>query len=97
MPACEKCWEDAGGDSERYRELLVERKDNPCTPEEHAGRNAKICPDCERRTVHQYAYRCVICGVVGELVDTRCWPFALAHKREYVEGGGDVSGGVRGH
>lgn len=41
---CEKCWGDAyfryrfvdsgKSQSEHYRELLEERKDNPCTPEE---------------------------------------------------------------
>lgn len=45
--ACEKCWGDAyfrwrfvdGGksQSEHYRELLEERKDAPCTPDEQAG------------------------------------------------------------
>jgi hypothetical protein len=46
--ACEKCWGDAyfrwrfvdgtKSQSEHYRELLEERKDNPCTPEEEAGK-----------------------------------------------------------
>lgn len=28
---CEKCWEDACGQWDRYLELLEERKDNPCS------------------------------------------------------------------
>jgi len=43
--ACEKCWGDAymrmqmngRPQYDNYRELLEERKDNPCTPEEQAG------------------------------------------------------------
>jgi hypothetical protein len=42
---CEKCWSDAyfrsrwSGKSQGdcYFELLKERKDNPCTPQEQAG------------------------------------------------------------
>ncbi|HDZ77098.1 MAG TPA: hypothetical protein ENH41_03345 [Candidatus Omnitrophica bacterium] len=45
MSSCEKCWADAyskmyGGyknQSEAYKALLAERKDNPCTPKEQAG------------------------------------------------------------
>lgn len=45
MAACEKCWEDAynmmiatgKSQSECYKILLEERKDNPCSPEEQAG------------------------------------------------------------
>lgn len=45
MAACEKCWGDAFSisygtsqtQSEAYQELLEERKENPCTPEEQAG------------------------------------------------------------
>ena len=45
MPGCEKCWNDAGMRSretgknkvECYHELLIERKDNQCTPKEQAG------------------------------------------------------------
>lgn len=45
MAACEKCWGDAFtrsyyGDkdqSECYIEILRERNNNPCTPEEQAG------------------------------------------------------------
>lgn len=45
--ACEKCWGDAyfryrfvdpgKSQSEHYRELLEERRDKPCTPEEQRG------------------------------------------------------------
>jgi len=40
---CEKCWTDSfdfnnlESHYERYRQLLIERKDNPCTPEQQAG------------------------------------------------------------
>ncbi len=45
MSACEKCWRDAsleahlrgGTVAQRYRELLEERKDTPCTEEEQRG------------------------------------------------------------
>ena len=45
MVACEKCWSDArklmfhtGIDIvEAYHELLKERENNPCSPEEQAG------------------------------------------------------------
>jgi hypothetical protein len=43
--ACEKCWGDAylrmlyrgGSQADHYRDLLEERKDNPCTQEEQDG------------------------------------------------------------
>ena len=42
---CEKCWADAylramvsgQPQSQHYRELLNERKDRPCSPQEQAG------------------------------------------------------------
>jgi len=43
MAGCEKCWADAyrrtldhpmKSQTEHYQDLLEERKDNPCTPEE---------------------------------------------------------------
>lgn len=42
---CEKCWVDAfikhittgKSQSECYQDIQVERKDNPCSPEEQAG------------------------------------------------------------
>ena len=62
MPSCEKCWEDACGNAEKYLQLIEERKDDPCTPEEQAGRDATKCTKCGRKTVHQYAKICVVCG-----------------------------------
>jgi len=43
---CEKCWADAYGEmmrrggcqTDHYRRLLEERKDNPCSPEEQRGK-----------------------------------------------------------
>lgn len=61
MASCEKCWSDAGGNPDTYHELILERKDKPCTPEEQAG-NGTECPDCKRMTVHMYVHRCVVCG-----------------------------------
>ena len=69
MPACEKCWKDAhfGGPdadiSARYQQLLNDRKDNPCTPEEQAGEGALMCPTCGNMTIHQYTLSCMACGV----------------------------------
>jgi len=46
MASCEKCWGDAfmrtledcnKDQSEHYRDLLKERKDNPCSLKEQAG------------------------------------------------------------
>lgn len=45
MPMCEKCWSDAYlfaalrgiSQAEAYRELLSERREHPCSPEEQAG------------------------------------------------------------
>jgi hypothetical protein len=46
--ACEKCWEDAylrhlsdpsKTQAEHYQDLLTERKDKPCTPEQEAYGN----------------------------------------------------------
>ncbi len=67
MPACEKCWFDAGmeawssqGDKvEIYHRLIDERE---CTPEEQAGIDAEHCPECDRTTVHQYVHACMDCG-----------------------------------
>ncbi len=60
MASCEKCWRDAHGDPDRYRELIEERKENPCTPEQQAGgEDAELCPVCNRKTVHYIVERCV--------------------------------------
>jgi len=69
MSACEKCWEDAylrmlttgKSQADCYRELLDERRENPCTPEEQAGSDATRCPNCGRKAVHQYAGICMSC------------------------------------
>lgn len=34
---CEKCWKDAGSTYYKYTELLAQRKDHPCTPQEQSG------------------------------------------------------------
>ena len=71
MASCEKCWEDAcmleyserrKSRAEYYHDLIAERKDNPCTPEQQAGMDAKECPKCGRMTIHQYAHVCMNCG-----------------------------------
>jgi len=63
MAACEKCWALSRGSPDRYEELLTERM---CSPEEQAGPDAGLCEDCERRTVHQYAGVCMLCGRVPD-------------------------------
>lgn len=63
MSACEKCWSDAGGDSEIYRRLSRERSANPCSPTEHAGGEAAgFCPVCDNRTVHAVTGICIVCS-----------------------------------
>jgi len=71
MPGCEKCWGDAylrmkcnpsKSQAEYYRDLLNERKDNPCTPEQQAGMDAMKCPKCERITIHPIIEECMNCG-----------------------------------
>ena len=67
MPSCEKCWSDAylesisSGKSQYkcYDELIQLRKNNPCTPEQQAGKDAKLCKVCKRKTIHQYANVCM--------------------------------------
>jgi hypothetical protein len=61
MSSCEKCWTDAGGNPERYRMVLRERSENPCTPEQQAGPDGKQCPACKRMTLHQYT-KWPMCG-----------------------------------
>jgi len=57
MSSCEKCWRDAGGDPDRYRDLVNK---NNCTPHEQAGgQDAGLCPGCNELTVHLYTHRCV--------------------------------------
>lgn len=62
--ACEKCWNDAylrwmanpgKPQADHYTDLLLERKDNPCTPEQQKRGNDEIgvaevlagCPNCD--------------------------------------------------
>ncbi len=64
MSSCEKCWRDAHhepGDCvpDAYARLMLERKSNPCTPEEQAGTDASRCPKCKRMTLHQHTGECM--------------------------------------
>jgi hypothetical protein len=59
VSSCEKCWRDAGGDSDRYRALLFDPNRPTCTPEEQAGPDAKECPICKRMTLHQHTGECM--------------------------------------
>lgn len=68
MSSCEKCWRDSAGarlygsfDDDPYGALLREREasGNRCTPEEQAGQDAKICPTCKRKTLHQWTTECM--------------------------------------
>lgn len=61
MSACEKCWRDSRRE-DNYEEVLMARKDFPCTAEEQAGPDATVCEACERRTRHQYTRQCMACG-----------------------------------
>ncbi len=63
MASCEKCWKDAQGSTEKYQQLIKEREDNPCSPEEQAGLDAEVCKKCKRKTVHQHIKVCMVCGV----------------------------------
>lgn len=67
MPSCEKCWSDAGfkawssqGDKVEIYGRLVKERD--CTPEEQAGPDAEVCPECRRKTIHQHVHYCLVCG-----------------------------------
>ena len=63
MASCEKCWRDSRGQYKSqyaYSELIKERKDNPCTPEEQAGiGSADVCKACKRKTIHTYCNICM--------------------------------------
>ena len=69
MASCEKCWSDAytrsrctgKSHAECYSELLIERKDNPCSAEQQAGEDRTVCPQCKHKTVHQYTKVCMSC------------------------------------
>ena len=64
MASCEKCWRDAGGDPDRYHELIHERNGTPyeCTPEQQAGEDATTCRKCDRVSVHMHVGVCMSCG-----------------------------------
>lgn len=71
MSTCEKCWSDAHRGpqfsvADEYARLLKLRANHPCTPEEQAGPDAGICPDCGRRTAHQYTSECMACHNVRQ-------------------------------
>lgn len=58
MSTCEKCWRDAHRGpqfsvADEYAQLLRERRESPCTPEERAGPSAGICLICGAATLHQ--------------------------------------------
>jgi hypothetical protein len=66
MSACERCWssaQSAGDPSAEYTRLL---KMSDCTPEEQAGPDARECPVCHRKTLHQYT-REPMCGCADEV------------------------------
>lgn len=54
MSACEKCWTDSRRMDMSYGDLLDERKEHVCTPEQQAGPDATECPECHRLTLHQH-------------------------------------------
>jgi len=64
MANCERCWFDAyiemicrGGTQEwHYRNLIQGRN---CTAEEQAGEDAKVCPVCNTKTIHQCTGECM--------------------------------------
>jgi len=69
MASCEKCWRDAGGNPDRYAELVKQRR---CTPEEQAGPDAGACYVCGRKTMHQHCHVCMnpSCSSNTRIADT---------------------------
>ncbi len=61
MAACEKCWEESGGQVGEYRRLISWRHDSPCTPAEQCGDMHLIPP-------HESSCRC---GMVASRTRTR--------------------------
>ena len=61
MPSCEKYWNDAHSRAmsqhksitDCYKELLEERKDNPCSPREQAGDFWDEENQCDTRVKHE--------------------------------------------
>ncbi|KKL23902.1 hypothetical protein LCGC14_2420720 [marine sediment metagenome] len=58
MSSCERCWSESRMYS-NYSELI--KRTPSCTPEEQAGPGAIVCPQCQRKTVHQYTGECMAC------------------------------------
>ena len=83
MAACEKCWADAcsrvmhrgGAVVERYDELMIERADSPCTPQEQAGQwwsEEKQPPQTETpmpETNEDLGRRAVVCHAPDAALD----------------------------
>jgi hypothetical protein len=71
MSSCEKCWSDSRW-LENYHEVLARRDgatEPKCTPEEQAGDDATNCPDCGRRTRHQWTRECMNTRCPSRLLD----------------------------
>ena len=62
MASCEQCWRDSHGDPELYRYFIKTRQ---CTPEEQAGLEARICPVCGRKALHEILHWCMVPGCIG--------------------------------
>ena len=67
MASCERCWYRSRGNVDRYHELL---RTEACTPEQQAGPDALWCPECGRRTWHQYAGVCTVDPRHGQAAET---------------------------
>mgnify|MGYP003405464791 len=79
MASCEKCWTDAyfrvfenpmKSQAQHYQDLIDEREDTPCSPEDQAGIDAGICSKCSKKTVHQHAKVCCNCGSNEKIITT---------------------------
>lgn len=66
MSSCEKCWHDAQAVNLPYSVVVMQRRLDPCSPEEQAGAQAGKCPTCERMTLHQHTDECMACCPVGK-------------------------------
>lgn len=49
-----------------YSALLLERHDDPCTPEQAAGPDASVAGRCGGHTAHQHAGQCMRPGCGGK-------------------------------
>ena len=86
MAACEKCWADAfhrwmcnpyKSQAEHYKDLLEERKDNPCSEEEQRGKEYIMeLTYSQRKRLKQK-----IELDLEELIDSSC----LCHEKEKLE------------